>query len=342
MLQMSRLLLRTVISTALVIAILWAGAALWIDGPESRLLAGILAGTVVLVSTLAGALVRPWWRAAVAVMVPFAIVLAWWLTLLPSNDRDWQPDVAMLPTATMDGSILTVRNLRNFDYRTATDYTERWETRTFDLDALVGVDIFISFWGPTLYGHTIMSWEFADGNHLAVSIETRKEKGEEYSAMRGFFRQFELYYVVADERDLIALRTNHRDERVDLYRMIASKEGARALLDDYVREMNALAGKPRWYNALTHNCTTTIWHHARAVGSDFPTDWRLLANGYLIDLAYERGIVNTDIGLDELKELSDITERARASDIGEGFSRAIREGLPARSPEGSPNVIATE
>jgi hypothetical protein len=129
-----------------------------------------------------------------------------------------------------------------------------------------------------------MSWEFADGSHLAVSIETRKEEGEEYSAMRGFFRQFELYYVVADERDLIALRTNHRDERVELYRMIASKEGARALLYDDVREMNALAEQPRWYNALTHNCTTTIWHHARAVGSDFPTDWRLLANGYLIDL----------------------------------------------------------
>jgi len=341
-LRLSRLVLRTAISILLLIATLWAAAALWIDGPESRALAGVLAGAVLLAAAVAAALVRPWWRAAVTVFVPFACVLAWWLTMAPSNDRDWQADVAKLPTATIEGSLLTVRNLRNFAYRSETDFTERWETRTYDIDALVGVDIFISFWGPTLYGHTITSWEFTDGSHLAVSIETRKEEGEEYSAMRGFFRQFELYYVVADERDLIALRTNHRDERVELYRMIASKERARALLDDYVREMNALAEQPRWYNALTHNCTTTIWHHARAVGSDFPTDWRLLANGYLSDLAYERGIVNTDIGLDELKELSDVTERARASDIGEGFSRAIREGLPARFPKSSPNVIATE
>ncbi|MFZ0790365.1 MAG: DUF4105 domain-containing protein, partial [Chromatiaceae bacterium] len=210
--RLSRLVLRIAVSLALAIAILWAVAALWIDGPESRVLAGTLAGGVVLIAALIGVLVRPWRRAAVAVLVLVAIVLGWWLTLEPSQSRDWQPDVARLPTATIDGSLLTVRNVRNFGYRGEGDFSERWETRTYDLDTLVGFDMFVSFWGPTLYGHTIASWEFADGRHLAVSIETRKETGEEYSALRGFFRQYELYYVVADERDLIGLRTNQRGE----------------------------------------------------------------------------------------------------------------------------------
>ena len=173
-----------------------------------------------------------------------------------------------------------------------------------------------------------------DGNQeivdLAISIETRKEVGETYSAVLGFFRQFELYYVVSDESDVVALRTNQRGERVELYRTLAMPTGDRALLLDYVREMNALAEAPRWYNALTHNCTTTIWHHAKAVGSGFPLDWRLLANGYLLDLSYELGTVNTSIGLDELKRRSDITLRAREAGDGVGFSRAIRQGVPSR------------
>ena len=190
--------------------------------------------------------------------------------------------------------------------------------------------MFVSFWGPTLYGHTIASWAFADGSHLAVSIETRKEKGEAYSALRGFFRQYELYYVVADERDLIGLRTNHRGETVYLYRVGGLMSKGRDLLLDYVKEINAVAERPRWYNALTQNCTTTIWHHTKAVGTGPSLDWRLLANGYLIDLAYERGTVDTSIPLGELKDRSDITARARSSNAAEDFSKAIREGLPPR------------
>ncbi len=333
--RLTRILLHLTVSLALLLAILWSATALWIDGPESRSLAGTLAAGVVLTAGLMAVLIRPFWRAAVIILVPFAVVLGWWLTLAPSNDRDWQPDVARLPTATIDGSRLTVRNVRNFSYVGEGDVTERWETRTYDLDALVGLDIFISFWGPTLYGHTIASWEFADGRRLAVSIETRKEQGEEYSAVRGFFRQFELYYVVADESDVVALRTNQRGERVELYRTLATPTEDRALLLDYVREMNALAEAPRWYNALTHNCTTTIWHHVKAVGADFPLDWRLLANGYLVDLSYELGTVNTSMGLDELKRRSDITARAREAGTGEGFSLSIRDGLPSR-----PSIVA--
>jgi hypothetical protein len=329
-LRLSRLVPRLAISLILALATLWAAAAIWIDGPASRALAGTLAGGLVLIAVMAAVLIRPWRRAAVAVFVPFVVVLGWWLTLAPSNDRDWQPDVARLPTATLDGSLLTVQNFRNFAYRSEQDFTERWETRTYDLDSLVGFDMLVSFWGPTLYGHTIASWEFADGSHLAVSIETRKEKGEAYSALRGFFRQYEVYYTVGDERDLIGLRANHRGEMAYLYRVGGLMSGGRELLLDYVSEINAIAQRPRWYNALTHNCTTSIWHHTKAVGSGPTLDWRLLANGYLVDLAYERGTVNTSIPLGELKRRSDITARARSAGDLEDFSKAIRVGLPSR------------
>jgi hypothetical protein len=336
--RLFRLALQAAVALVLLLAVGWAAAALWIDGPAPPELAGTLAVGLVALAGLAAALIRPLWRAGVAVFAAVAAVLAWWLMLVPSNERDWQPDVARLPTATLDGSRLTLHNVRNFSYHAEQDFAERWETRTYDLDTLVGVDVFLAFWGPTLYGHTITSWEFADGRHLAVSIETRKEKGEEYSALKGFFRQYELYYVVADERDVIGVRTGPRRETVQLYRVRGAADKGRALLLDFIKEINALAERPRWYNALTQNCTTTIWLHTKAVGSGPSIDWRLLANGHLPDLAYERGTVDTTLGLDELKRRSDITARTRAAGAGEDFSRAIREDLPPRPANGSPDA----
>ena len=255
-------------------------------------------------------------------------VAFWWSRIPARNDRDWLPDVAQLPFATIDGDRLTIRNVRNFDYRSETDFTEHWDTRTYDLSHLRGADIFFSFWGPTAIAHTIASWEFDDGQHLAISIETRKERGETYSAVLGFFHQYELYYVVADERDVIGVRTNHRGEEVFLYRVHTSPERSRALLIDYLEEVNRLAEHPRWYNALTHNCTTTIRDHARRVGPVKPWSWQILANGYLPELWYERGVLDTRLPFEELKARSDITERAKAADGAADFSARIREGLP--------------
>ncbi len=179
-----------------------------------------------------------------------------------------------------------------------------------------------------MIAHTIMSWEFADGQHLAISIETRKEAGEEYSAVLGFFRQFELYYVVADERDLVGLRTNHRGEEVYLYRMKTSVSRARALLVNYLETMNRLASAPRWYNALRHNCTTVIRQHAEHVADQKPFNWRIIVNGYIDQLGYERGTVDTSLPFEELRRRSDITEKAKAAGVSPDFSRKIREGLP--------------
>ena len=262
----------------------------------------------------------------------FALVLGWWFSLAPSSDRDWQRDVANLPTAAVDGDRLTIQNLRNFDYRSVDDYMPRWETRTYDLSRLVGMDIYFFYWGSPWIAHTIMSWEFEDGPPFAISIETRKESGEEYSALRGFFRQFELYYVVADERDVIRLRTNVRGDEGYLYRLDWSPSDARALLRAYLEEVNRIARSPRWYNAFDHNCSTTIRFHVEQIGMARAWNWRVLANGKGPELLYMRGVLNTAMPFPELRSRSYINELGRAAGKAADFSQRIRGGLPPRPP----------
>ena len=329
-----RFLLRAILIVPLVCALLWCGAALWIDAGGAPVLRAIYVALLALAVAGLMGWVRPFIRFYFAAVLLVAFVWGWWLTLPASNDREWLADVARLPSAALEGSVLTVENVRGYSELGNPDSALVWRSETYDLDELVGMDIMLSFWGPTAYGHTLTSWEFADGRHLAISIETRKERHEEFSAVRGFFRQFELYYVIAHEADLIALRAAYRDEQVELYRVYTPNDGARALLLDYIADVNALRTKPRWYNALIANCTTSIWHHARAVGSSFPLDWRLLANGYVVELGHELGTVNNSLSYPELRAVSNVTvpaQQAVAAGLSSAqFSRAIRRALPPR------------
>jgi hypothetical protein len=334
-----RVLGRAAVAAAIVLGTGWASLALALDGPASGAWAGAL-GAAFALSALALLLgLRPMRRALLALLILWLLVLGWWLGLAPSNAREWQADVAHPPVARIDGDRLTIENVRDFDYRSETDYTERWVTRRYDLSKLRGVDLFLCFWGPTLIAHTIMSWEFDDGQRLAISIETRKEKGESYSALRGFFRRYELYYVISDERDLVRLRTNYRGESVFLYRMAAPPQRARAVLLAYLEQVNALARKPRWYNALTHNCTTTIRLNALQAGVAVPWDWRFLANGRSDEMLYQRGSLNRSLAFAELRRRSDITARARSADRDPAFSQRIREGLPPRPGVSAPAPV---
>jgi hypothetical protein len=320
--------LTLLLTIAVVAGVAWSMLALYFDGSDSRLLGMTLAAAFAFASLLLAVLIRPLPRALLAALVLVVAVVLWWASLTPSNSRDWSPDVARVARASIRGNIVTIQNLRNFNYRSETDYDQRWETRTYDLDQIQGMDMFLSFWGPTQIAHTILSWQFDDGQHLAISIETRKEKHEVYSAVRGFFRQYELYYVVGDERDLVGLRTNYRGEQVYLYRIRVPATHTRALLVEYLNEVNRLAEHPRWYNALTQNCTTAIRGHVQDIGASGSLDWRLFANGHLDQLLYERGQIDTDLPFAELQARSNITERARASGESADFSNRIRKGQP--------------
>lgn len=309
----------------------FGSAALWIDGPASRPLAGTLAGACALLS-LAALVRRPARRwLPLALLAPGA-ALAWWLTLEPRNDRPWQPDVARLPAVTFDGTRVTIDNVRDFRWRSDTDFDARWETRRHDLAEVVALDLFVCYWGPRAIAHTILSWEFADGRRLAISIETRKELGEEYSALRGFFRQFELYYVVADERDVIRVRTDCRGEDLFLYRLRTPPARAAALLRDYLLRIDRLRGQPEWYNALEKNCTTVIFDHVRPVVGHVPFDLRMLANGWIDAMLREQGVVNDSLDYGALRAASAISARARAAGDDPAFSDLIRRDLPARPP----------
>jgi hypothetical protein len=175
--------------------------------------------------------------------------------------------------------------------------------------------MFFSYWGSPSIAHTIMSWDFSDGQHLAISIEVRKTTSQQYSTVAGFFRQYPLYYAVADERDVIGARTNFRGEDVYLYRLRTPAASARDLLLDYVKTINGLVDEPVWYNALLDNCTTSIQRHVRDVNpKGSPLNWRLIVNGYLPELLYARGSIDTSMPFEELKKLSYIDPRAKAWD----------------------------
>jgi len=257
-----------------------------------------------------------------------AIFVGWWRSLKPSNDRDWRADVARLATAVVAGDRVTVRNVRNFSYRSIDDFDERWEERTFDLTRLNGLDVFFIDWGAPLVNHTILSWSFDDGQRLAISVEVRKRKGQKYSPWRAFFRTYELVYVAADENDVIRLRTNVRGEKVYLYRVRSSRAAARRLLLDYLDAMNAIAREPIWYNALFANCTTVVRDRVVHAGGKLPFSWRFFANAYLPELLQRRGTIDSSRPFAELKEMSYINPRARAVRPGEDYSAIIREGLP--------------
>jgi uncharacterized membrane protein YhaH (DUF805 family) len=309
----------------------WGALALLYSSPLSetaRIVLAAIFGSVALVAAIALAVRRWRWRAAGAYWVAFFALLAWFFSLAPSNDRDWQADVATLPYATVAGDIVTMHNIRNFDYRSETDYTPAYYDKSFDVSKLTGVDIIAVYWMGPAVAHIFVSFEFAGSDHLAVSIETRKEKGEEYSTLKGFFRQYELYYVVADERDVIRLRTNYRKdppEDVYVYRAQGPLENGRRLFLDYVRKINSLKEKAEFYNTLTTNCTTNIWMHTLVNVGHLPFSWKILASGYVPQYMYEAGRLDNSVPFAELQKRALVNPRAHGADKAQDFSRRIRE-----------------
>jgi hypothetical protein len=271
---------------------------------------------------------RRWLR--VVTLIIFATIGALWTSLHPSNNREWTPDVAQAPWGEIRGDEIIVHNVRNFVYRTEDDFDVRYEDRVVRLSDLSQVDILVSYWAGKSIAHIMVSFGFGDKEYLAVSIETRKEKGESYSAVNGFFRNYELAYVVADERDVIALRTNIRnpEERVYVLRTQMALENGRKLFLDYINSMNKLRQHPTFYNTLTTNCTTQVLRHVWAFGSDAKYNWQILLSGYVPEYLYENDTLMPGLSLDEIMERSLVNSKAHAVPLDENFSRAIRVGVP--------------
>ncbi len=327
----ARWFLLSIVWLVLAIGVAWAFGALCFDFPVPVLRLP-LAALLALGAIAAAIFVRPTWRAQLGVAAAIALTVAWWLTISPSNTRDWQPEVAQTPYAEIDGDRVVIHNFRNFDYVTKTDFQPKWETKTVHLSNLRAVDFFTNYWGSTLICHTFLSYDFGPEGYVCMSIETRMMKGQAYSAIAGLYRQFALYYVIGDERDIVRLRTNYRLEDVYLYRLVvATPKLGRELFLDYLDTANSLHERAQWYNELTSNCTSNIRLHVKHIGSARPWDWQMLVNGTIDEHAYDLKVIDTTLPFPELKRLSHINDRARAADRDPDFSIRIRDGLPGIS-----------
>ena len=309
----------------------WATGALYFDFPILTLRApvAIMFLIVLFVSVI---FIPGKLRRLVAALGGFALVLGWWLTLKPSNNRPWPPDVAQTAWAEFNVDEVTIHNVRNCDYRTEADYTPHWETRTVRISQITGIDLAVNYWGSPWIAHPIVSFQFADAPPICFSIETRKKLGQTYSTIGGLYRQFELIYIVADERDVIRVRTNYRKgEDIYLYRTTISPAQARERFLEYIHSLNAMRDKARWYNAITTNCTTSI-RTQHAATERMPWDWRILVNGKGDELLYERGVLDHSVPFAELKRRAYINARARAANNAPDFSERIRTHLVGAVP----------
>ncbi len=319
------------VSLLLVALAAWAATALRFrfPGPEWARFVAAGAFSLIAVATVVAVFTRRRWAALLVFGLAFAGVAIWWSTIQPKADGDWAPDVARQTTGVLNGDILTLSDVRDFDWRTDNDFTERWSPRSYDLSKLRTLDLFLIYWAGPEMAHLIMSFGFDGGEQLAWSVEIRRQKTGEYSPIADAFKTDALVSLATTERDSIRLRSNVRGEDARLYRLGTSPEQARALLLEYVAEANDLAKHPAFYNSITTNCTTAVARLVRAAGGTLPFDWRLIANGYLPSYLYDRGAVITTIPLTELMGLARIDARAKAADQSPDFSRLIRAGVPS-------------
>jgi hypothetical protein len=218
--------------------------------------------------------------------------------------------------------------MRAFEWRTESDFTEAWITRSFDLSQIETVDLFMSYWGGPEMAHFMLSFGFSDGQYLAWSDEVRREVGASFSPIADFFKAHAISVLASEERDVVGLRSNIQNARVQMFRLKSAPENRRALLEAYVAGANAVAEKPKWFDSVFLNCSRSAIELARHVGIDLPFDWRVIVNGYFPDYLHDMGMMNTDMSIEELYRLGDITERARAVGLTEAYSEAIRDGVP--------------
>lgn len=326
--------LKGLISLLIFIAALWGGLALYYQLPLSMPWLGLalLFWAAIAISSLRILWHHSLMRGALLYLALHAVLLLWWASLTPSNQHQWQDDVAQMTSGTVAGNSVTLFNVRNFTWRSETDYSPRWETRHYDLSKLQSVDMLTSHWGMAAIAHVLVSFGFSDGEFVTFSVEIRKKKGQQFSEIAGFFKQYELSILATDERDAVAVRPNVRGEDTYLYRIDMPESIRRQLFLSYVEQANQLIEQPRFYNTVTANCTTIVFAMMQHISGGLPLDSRLLLTGYLPSYIKEQEGLMDGFELTQLRNSGRITERSKQAFDSENYSQIIRQGVPGWSP----------
>jgi hypothetical protein len=338
-----RIASRVVVTLVLAIAATWGAFALWYQLPSGHALK-ILGVTLWVALSLVVSIAiwnRRMGQGLLGFSAAFAILLVWWHQIPPSNDHIWADDVAQMTSGIVDGPRVTLQNVRNFDWRSDNDYTQRWETRQYNLDKLESVDMIMSYWSGPAIAHMLVSFGFQNADYVVFSVEIRPQKGEDFSEIGGFFKEFGLSIVVADERDVIRVRTNVRGEDDYLYRIHMPVSAMRSLFLAYIAQANTLEHAPRFYNTVTANCATLVYHMMKRIVSPLPLNYSLLLTGYLPEYVYRIGGLVPGHSFADLRERGRITDRAKAADSSPSFSTDIRRGIPTGDGANGQMPIAT-
>lgn len=308
----------------------WVGMAIHfqIEPPFAVAMQGLLAAAAL---TLLFFALKRRWGAVWGVMTAVALVFSgWWMTITPRQDRDWRVEVSRGVTSQNNGDSITVNNIRNFDWTSETEGTPRWKSQAVDPNAITSVDMALSVWDNPDIAHTLVSFGFKDGQHIVFSGEIRKENGEVFSTLGGFFRRYELVLIAADERDIIRLRTDIRGEEVSLYPINISPEQRKALFLAFLDYGNDLAITPRWYNTLTTNCTTMPYALVREISDKVPLDRRIILSGRLPEYLYEIGVLPKGLSIAEIRNRARLGKLGPGGSDGPAFSRYLRRAWETR------------
>lgn len=333
--------LHLLFSVFVLLSSIWLCAALWIQEPLGWLISRLLIGAWIAFSlSVLGIYISQHFfsrRADVILYIfGFLCALFWYFQLPAKLDRDWNPEVAEVLSYEKQGDLVTLHNVRNFNWHSSEKFDAHWETRRYDLNKITGVNIITSYWMGPQIAHTLVSFDFADAKPLTFSIEIRKEKGEDFSAIGGFFRKYELSLVASDEKDLIYTRSNIRGEQVYFFPVNMPKTEMKALFIQYLSKADDLAAEARWYNTLTSNCTTLVFDMVQAVSShQLPTDYRLFASGYLPNYLYDLGALEQNIDMQTWYDKAHINPKVLLPHpiSSQEYSKRIRADVPKADPQ---------
>jgi hypothetical protein len=314
------------LTVALVAA--WGALALRHKAPRGARVIGAALWTALGVACIAAFWCGRLGTGLAAFALAHGLLLIWWKSLRPSNNREWADDVAQTVGGKIDGSVVTLDKVRNFEWRSNSDYTPRWTTRNYDLARLQSIDMIVSVWARPSIAHVLISFGFSGDDYVAFSVEIRRDKRQSFSEIGGFFKEFELVVIAADERDIVRLRTNVRREQTHLFRLKFEPEVMRALFLAYVAEANALVREPRFYHTITGNCTTVLYRMLRRIVRRLPFSYRVLLSGYMPEYFYGIGYLDQRYPLEELRALGYVSERGRLADASPTYSTDIRRGIP--------------